>query len=80
MNIGLVLNGLEDITIFLNFCVWDGGLGVYGWMPLPTLPQRYCDPASLVVIPLDHTAASLKVLSDQSLDDGQTNRQTKFLK
>ena len=26
------------------------GWGVYGgWMPLPTRPQRYCDPASLVV-------------------------------
>ena len=25
------------------------GLGVDGgWMPLPTRPQRYCDPASLV--------------------------------
>ena len=23
--------------------VWDGG-----WMPLPTRPQRYCDPASIV--------------------------------
>ena len=29
--------------------VWGGGWGVDGgWMPLPTRPQRYCDPASLV--------------------------------
>ena len=30
-------------------CVWSGVWGVDGgWMPLPTRPQRYCDPASLV--------------------------------
>ena len=33
--------------------VWEGGWGEGwgeggGWMPLPTRPQRYCDPASLV--------------------------------
>ena len=28
--------------------VLEGGLGVdEGWLPLPTRPQRYCDPASL---------------------------------
>ena len=28
-----------------------GALGVDGgWLPLPTRPQRYCDPASLVFI------------------------------
>ena len=30
-------------TFYLCLSVVDGG-----WMPLPTLPQRYCDPASLV--------------------------------
>ena len=31
--------------------VWEGGWGeAGGWMPLPTRPQRYCDPASLVFI------------------------------
>ena len=30
--------------------VWSGVLGVDGGrMPLPTRPQRYCDPASLVL-------------------------------
>ena len=38
---------LDAICVCL--CVWDGGWGVDGgWMPLPTRPQRYCDPASLV--------------------------------
>ena len=28
---------------------WECGWGeAGGWMPLPTRPQRYCDPASLV--------------------------------
>ena len=28
----------------------DGALGVDGgWLPLPTRPQQYCDPASLVI-------------------------------
>ena len=36
-------------TFFVR--LWGGGLGVDGgWMPLPTRPQRYCDPASLVSI------------------------------
>ena len=31
-------------------CVGVGGLGVDGdWMPLPTRPRRYCNPASLVI-------------------------------
>ena len=34
---------------------WKGGLGRAlgvngGWLPLPTRPQRYCDPASLVFV------------------------------
>ena len=34
----------------MNVCVWDWGWGVDGgWTPLPTRPQRYCDPASLVI-------------------------------
>jgi len=35
--------------------VLEGGLGGAlgvdgGWLPLPTRPQRYCDPASLVLL------------------------------
>ena len=33
--------------------LFGGVLGVYqGWLPLPTRPQRYCDPASLVTFDL----------------------------
>ena len=36
--------------LFGSVCVGDSGQwGVDGsWMPLPTHPQRYCDPVSLV--------------------------------
>ena len=41
-------------TFCVCLCVWDGGWGVdWGWMPLPTRPQRYCDPASLVGMCVD---------------------------
>ena len=31
--------------------MWDGYLGVdEGWIPLPTRPQQYCDPASLITV------------------------------
>ena len=38
-------------SILDAFCVCEwGSRGVdEGWMPLPTRPQRYCDPASLVL-------------------------------
>ena len=41
---------LRCFRCVLSVCVWGwGALGVVGgWMPLPTRPQRYCDPASLV--------------------------------
>ena len=51
--------------------MWGGGLGVDGGlMPLPTCPQRYCDPASPVLdyphfdcveIILDSTASTEEV-------------------
>ena len=38
------------MSVLDTFCVWGGGWGVEGgWMPLPTRPQQYCDPASLVL-------------------------------
>ena len=37
------------------------GLGVDGgWMPLPTRPQQYCDPVSLVVIKQLYSTPTLK--------------------
>ena len=37
------------LDVFISRCVGVGAWGVDGgWMPLPTRPQRYCDPASLV--------------------------------
>ena len=45
---------------FLYVCVWSGVWGVDGgWMPLPTRPQRYCDPASLVLYFLVFKKSSL---------------------
>ena len=39
----------SNLEVFWGRCVGGGAWGVDGgWMPLPTLPQRYCDPASLV--------------------------------
>ena len=40
--------------LFVYVSVLEGGLGGAlgvdgGWLPLPTRPQRYCDPASLVL-------------------------------
>ena len=41
----------ERFRCFFGYvCWWGGAWGVDGgWMPLPTRPQRYCDPASLVL-------------------------------
>ena len=37
------------LLFFVYVCVHVGYWGVDGgWTPLPTRPQRYCDPASLV--------------------------------
>ena len=42
----------EEISILDAICACEWGTcGVdWGWMPLPTRPQRHCDPASLVTI------------------------------
>ena len=45
----------EPVWVGMSLSVWEGGEGLDlgeagGWMPLPTRPQRYCVPASLVVI------------------------------
>ena len=50
--------------------VLEGGLGGAlgvdgGWLPLPTRPQRYCDPASLVIV-------TIQPLEDQ-------NKQSKLI-
>ena len=51
---------------FLKFFVYvsvlkealGGALGADGgWLPLPTRPQRYCDPASLVLVKCRRLAA-----------------------
>ena len=43
-----------QLVLFVCECVggdWGCGWGeAGGWMPLPTRPQRYCDPASLVKV------------------------------
>ena len=45
-------------------CEW-GTWGVDGgWMPLPTHPQRYCDPASLVISLMALNTSSLSALAD----------------
>ena len=46
-----------EMSVLEAFCVCvcvEGGLGGAvgvdgGWLPLPTRPQQYCDPASLVL-------------------------------
>ena len=45
-------SGKKSVLDVFWVCVLVGGAwGVDGgWMPLPTCPQRYCDPASLVII------------------------------
>ena len=45
----------EHFRSFLCVSVLEGRLGGAlgvdgGWLPLPTRPQRYCDPASLVAL------------------------------
>ena len=43
------------LDVFLGRCVGGGAWGVdWGWMPLPTRPQQYCDPASLVLFALEN--------------------------
>ena len=51
------LKKCKFLMLQLLLCVCNGeGLGVGGWgeagswMPLPTRPQQYCDPASLVFL------------------------------
>ena len=42
---------IECVWVYIS--VWEGGWGeAGGWLPLPTRPQRYCDPASLVTFDL----------------------------
>ena len=36
------------LSVFVSKCGVGEGVDE-GWMPLPTRPQRYCDPASLVI-------------------------------
>ena len=44
--------------------VLGGVLGVDGgWMPLPIHPQRYCDPASLVLNGMDNASSKTTALS-----------------
>ena len=39
------------LDVFLGMCIAGGAWGVDGgWTPLPTRPQRYCDPTSLVCL------------------------------
>ena len=60
--------------------VLEGGLGGAlgvdgGWLPLPTRPQRYCDPASLVLfIPVIKSFVHLRLLmsSDSSFKLGSS--------
>ena len=48
----------REQVFFVNVSVLEGGLGealkrwvwMGGWLPLPTRPQQYCDPASLVFL------------------------------
>ena len=43
---------IECVCVCVN--VWEGGWGMAGgWLSLPTRPQRYCDPASLVFFCVD---------------------------
>ena len=42
---------IEYVWVYVS--VWEGGWGeAGGWLPLPTRPQQYCDPASLVPLGL----------------------------
>ena len=59
-------------------CVWCGVWGVDGGgMPLPTRPQRYCDPASLVMDKMlrlmNKESVTLKEESE-SENDGQKEK------
>ena len=58
-----------ETSVLGTFCVW-GSWGVdKGWTPLPTRPQRYCDPASLVFVffPLFFSAVSCCVQKSSRL-------------
>ena len=58
----------------------EGGWGeAGGWMPLPTRPQRYCDPASLVTLFV--RAPILKMTKAQwnaKSDEEKSNMKSKF--
>ena len=42
---------LDTFCVCLSLWGWGWGLGVEGgWTPLPTRPQQYCEPTSLVEI------------------------------
>ena len=50
--------------LFIYVCVWSGVRSVDGdWMPLPTRPQRYCDPASLVHFLISNLGNSIDWIS-----------------
>ena len=66
-------------TFRVCLCVWDGGWGVDGgWMPLPTCPQRYCDPASLVTfwLALTNRHTDPRTVKRANLTDQQTDWRT----
>ena len=49
-------------------CLW-GAWGVHGgWMPLPTCPQRYCDPASLVLKYMDTSFIFIHCINSYHVD------------
>ena len=50
IGLSVVIKLKSGETSLLNSCLYGSkGCSVDGgWMPLPTRPQRYCDPASLV--------------------------------
>ena len=57
-------------------CVWAGAQGVDGgWMPLPTRPQRYCDPASLAIRLMDGPTEGPMVEPVVGPTDGRTKSQ-----
>ena len=66
----------------LCMCVWGGSWGADGgWMPLPTRPQRYCDPASLVTFDttsLDRSELLLPLNLEKLLEEKFSNFQFKL--
>ena len=56
---------MSVLNVFFLY-VWGAWVMDGGWMPLPTRPQRYCDPASLVYFLTKTKVSSISFINNRN--------------